>query len=92
MSNYPPGYIEPESLDEYLERIEKHNEHLNNALSEIRIAVIDCFKKQPVACDGVLMVGVDDYNKLVKAINSATSSKNTDDNRLKNLLHVYFWS
>ena len=29
MSNYPPGYVEPESLDEYLER-------LNGEIQEMR--------------------------------------------------------
>lgn len=45
-------------------------EHLHAKIALIKDAVINCFGKNAVACDGVLMVTVNHYNKLVEVINS----------------------
>lgn len=47
----------------------KENDMLNNGIQDIKAAVVGAFKLKPVACDGVLIVTVDDYQSIVNAVN-----------------------
>lgn len=84
MSNLPSGYSEPESLDDYIKR---NNEDLEDAYAEIEIlkstialdrnnleqiksAIKSCFPSL-TGCDGVLLVRIENYNKLVDVVNRA---------------------
>lgn len=48
---------------------------LHAKLSSIKSAVIDCFGKNPMGCNGALMVSVEKYDKLVDAVNLETGDK-----------------
>lgn len=48
-------------------------ELLHSQISDIKSAIISCFRERPIACDGALMVSVEKYNALVCVVNVATS-------------------
>lgn len=43
---------------------------LEQYVANVKAAVIDTFGRNPIACDGVLLVWTEDYNKLVDALNA----------------------
>lgn len=43
---------------------------LEQYVTNVKSAVTDTFGKNPVACDGMLLVRTEDYNRLVEALNA----------------------
>jgi hypothetical protein len=51
----------------------KYVAQLEEYVTNVKQAIIDCFKPNPIPCDGVLLVPADRYNKLVDAVNAKLS-------------------
>jgi hypothetical protein len=51
----------------------KYVAQLEEYVTNVKQAIIDCFKPNPIPCDGVLLVPTDRYNKLVDAVNAKLS-------------------
>jgi hypothetical protein len=52
---------------------QKYVAQLEEYVTNVKQAIIDCFKPNPIPCDGVLLVPTDRYNKLVDAVNAKLS-------------------